>query len=67
MRHEIKETKDWGYDQIEFNMGILNPLKFYVCFIAVLFLVMGTWEELTIKNTALNKWIRAKMGHHDLH
>lgn len=67
VRHEISQTQEWGFDQIEFTMSMWSPLKFYICFIAILFLVLGAWEEITIKNTFLNKWIRAKMGHHDLH
>ena len=48
-------------------MSFWQPFKYYFCLIAFLFIVLGLWEEITIKNTFLNKWIRAKMGHHDLH
>ena len=35
--------------------------------IVVMFIIIGFYEELTVKNTSLNKWIRAKLGHKDFH
>jgi len=34
---------------------------------SLMFLVLGFYEELTIKNTFLNKWVKARLGHNDFH
>lgn len=48
-------------------MSFTTPFKFYFGVIAILLFVIGTYEELTVKDTFLNKWVRSRMGHHDLH
>ena len=63
----MKITKDWGYDQIEFNMTLSSPFKFYFVGLLCLFCVLGFYEELTVTNTSLNKWVKGKLGHKDFH
>ena len=67
LRYQISDTQEWGFDQIEFTMGIGAPFKIYLGLIIVMFLLLGFYEELTVKNTALNKWVKQKLGHNDLH
>ena len=42
-------------------------LKWFLVFLTVLFCVVGFYEELTVKNTMLNKWVKAQLGHKDFH
>ena len=67
VRHSINEAKKWGYDVIEFQMALTTPFKWYFGLILILFVCIGFYEELTVKNTTLNKWVKAKLGHHDFH
>ena len=67
VRYQIKEQKDWGYDQIEFDMAMHVPFKIYATVIIILFVLMGSYEELTGYNTSFNKWMKAKLGHKDFH
>ena len=48
-------------------MSVGTPFKFYFGVILVLFFVIGFYEELTVKNTYFNKWVKAKLGHKDFH
>ena len=67
MRKKILEAKNYGYDSIEFQMPFLQVVKYFIIGIVALFSVVGFYEELTVKNTAFNKWVKAKLGHHDFH
>ena len=46
---------------------VVTPFKIYALIILILFVVLGSYEELTVKNTWLNKWVKAKLGHKDFH
>jgi len=48
-------------------MSFWSPIKFYLALIGLMFFVLGFYEELTVKNTFLNKWVKAKLGHNDFH
>jgi len=48
-------------------MSLGTPFKIYTVIILVLFVVLGSYEELTSSNTMINKWVRAKLGHKDFH
>ena len=67
LRYKIKEQKAYGYDQIEMQASFATPFKIYVAIILILFVFLGAGEELTSKNTWLNKWVKAKLGHKDFH
>lgn len=67
MRYALKEQKNWGYDQIEFEMSLGTPFKIYAIVILILFVLLGGYEELSGSNTFVNKWVKAKLGHKDLH
>ena len=48
-------------------MSWMTPFKIYFVIISLLFLGVGFYEELSNNSTSLNRWVRAKLGHKDLH
>ena len=48
-------------------MPYITVLKVFFFGIILLFATIGFYEELTVKNTALNKWVKARLGHNDFH
>ena len=48
-------------------MTLSSPFKFYFVGLLCLFCVLGFYEELTVTNTSLNKWVKGKLGHKDFH
>lgn len=48
-------------------MPYSKVVKYFLIGIVSMFAMVGFYEELTVKNTALNKWVKAKLGHNDLH
>ena len=48
-------------------MPYLTVVKVFILGIVFLIATIGFYEELTVKNTALNKWVKARLGHNDFH
>ena len=48
-------------------MSFMTPFKLYGVVIVILFVVLGSYEEVTGKNTLFNKWVKNMLGHKDLH
>lgn len=48
-------------------MDLSTPIRVYFWVIVFLFLTLGVYEQLTVKNTMLNKWVKSALGHKDFH